>query len=123
MSLKVKILLLLFLSTFPLNASIYYGAKNYCIEDYYIDAHSHKFCYLQTINNKWSCTSSKKQSETLIPNYIYDTDTNYCKPNNALYFGLEQSQYNFLIGLTGLLIGLIILVSSVYLVLNVGGKK
>jgi len=123
MSLKVKILFLLVLSTLTLNASIYYGAKNLCIDDYYINVTNEKFCFQTSNDGNWNCTSVKNQVETLIPNYIYDQDSGYCRPNTALYFGLEQTQFNFLMALSGLLVGLIILVSSVFLVFNVGGKR
>ena len=126
MSLKVKILLLLFLSAFPLNASILYSAKNICIEDYFTDVDSKKFCYKPSTTAQydiWKCISTKKQNQYLIPNYTFDANTWYCKPNTALYYGLEQSQFNFLLALSGLLIGLIILVTSLYLVLKVGGKR
>jgi len=125
MSLKVKILLLLFLSAFPLNvnASFLYSAKNICIEDYFTDADNKKFCYLISTTNSWNCITTKKQQQYIYPNYVFDNNTWYCKPNTALYYGLEQSQFNFLLALSGLLMGLIILLTSIYLVLNVGGKK
>ena len=125
MSLKVKILLLLFLSAFPLNASILYSAKNICIEDYFINGNK-EFCYkpsTSAVYDIWNCTPATKQELSLIPNYTFYPNTWNCKPNTALYYGLEQSQFNFLLALSGLLIGLIILVTSLYLVLNVGGKR
>lgn len=117
MNLKNIILILSFLSS--LNASILYDARSECIEDYYVS--NSRFYYLRSSNNQWYSTTTDNQVKTLFPNYIYDNGK--CLPNLALYFGLEQTQFNFLLALSGLLIGLIILVTSVYLVLNVGGRK
>jgi len=96
----------LFISISSLNASILYSAKNICIEDYFTDVDSKKFCYKPSTTAQddiWKCITTKKQELYLIPNYTFDDSTWYCNPPVSDFLGLEQTQYNFLMALSGLI--------------------
>lgn len=121
MFLKVKIFILLFLSTLSLNASILYDAQSVCIEGYYVE--NGNFYFLKSSDNSWYYTSNLNQVQTLFPNYIYDLNTSRCIPDMSTYFGLEPTQFNFLLAMSGSLIGLIVLIVSLKLVLGVGGNR
>ena len=99
------------------------GTKNKCIyNDYYVKGGHFYFRYL-TSPNHWIKTSKKKYPNYVISGYQFDTNTSICSPEAYRILNLTPDNYYFLLAFTGLLVGLIILTSSIYLVLNVGGKR
>lgn len=97
--------------------------KNKCIyNDYYFKNSYFYYRYL-TSPDITRHTSGKKYATFIISGYQFDDDSKKCSPEAYRILNLTPQNYYFLLALSGLLVGLIILVSSVYLVLNVGGKK
>jgi len=128
MSLKVKILILLFLSTFPLYADIiqnvsFLGSKNKCIyNDFYAKNGSFHYRYL-TSSNTWRSTTSKKYNIYISTGYQFDTNTSICSPESWLILGMDVKDWHFLEALTGLLFGFVFMIFTIYIFIQVGTKR
>lgn len=117
----MKYLISLLLSINFLNASMFYSAKNICIEDYY--SLYTTFYYKQSSNDTWYVTSSTNQVQTIFPNFIHDVATQKCIPNTSYLLGLESTQYYFLLALIGVILGGVFLFFTTNIFINVGGKR
>lgn len=102
-------------------ASMLLGANSYCIEDFYIKAGS--FYYLRSDNNTWYSTTTDTWSATVKPNYIYDSSTKQCNPNMSYILGMQETEYNFLLGLMGLIFGAVFMFFTTQIFISVGGKR
>jgi len=118
---KKLLLLLLLLSSF-LNASFLYDKKTpVCIEDWYQDG---KYIYyLQSSDNEWEHTSENYTINNIHSGYYWDSDDEYCKPQNWLILGMDVKDWHFLEALTGLLFGFVFMVFTIYLFISVGKEK
>lgn len=103
------------------NASMLLPAVGYCIEDFYIKNGS--IYYLRSDNDTWYTNTSKTYVTTIQPNYIYDISTQQCKPNAAYILGMQVTEYNFLLGLVGLIFGAVFLFFTTQIFINLGGKR
>lgn len=112
---------IIFLNISSLNASMLLGGVGYCIEDFYIKGGS--IYYLRSDNNTWYSSTSKTYYETIRPNYLYDSSVQQCKPNAAYILGMQETEYNFLLGLIGLIFGAVFMFFTTQIFLNVGGKR
>ena len=121
LTMKKLIFSLLLFSNF-LNASMLLD-KSYplCIEDYYIQGGS--LYYLSSSSNSWSSTTADKSVKEIHPGYIFDSNGSKCIPNDSTILGISLLDWNFLTALTGLLFGFIVFTSSIYVFINVGGKR
>lgn len=116
-----KILAFIIFLNVSSNASMLLGANSYCIEDFYIRAGS--FYYLRSDNNTWYSTTNDTFFDTLRPNYIYDSSTNRCNPNMSYILGMQETEYNFLLGLVGAVFGAVFMFFTTQIFIMVGGKK
>lgn len=117
----MKYLISLLLTINFLNASMLLGANSYCIEDFYIKSGS--FYYKRSDNNTWYSTTTDTWSTTIRPNYIYDSSTQQCNPNLSYILGMEETDFNFLLGLMGVIFGGAFLFFTTQIFINVGGKR
>lgn len=74
-------------------------------------------------DNTWYSTSSDNRMEYLEYGYVYDTDLNKCYPDTWLILGMSIKDFNFLLGLIGVIIGGIFMFFTIQAFINVGGKK
>lgn len=117
----MKHLIILFFTTKLLTASMLLGATSYCIEDFYIkDSY---FYYLRSDNNTWYSSEYKTHVSTIIPNFIYDPATQKCSPNKAYILGMQETEYNFLLGIVGVIFGAVFMFFTTQIFMNVGGKR
>lgn len=117
----MKYLITLLFLTKLLNASMLLGANSYCIEDFYIKAGS--FYYLRSDNSTWYSTTTDTWTATVMPNYVYDSATQRCNPNMSYILGMQVTEYNFLLGLVGLIFGAVFMFFTTQIFMNVGGKR
>jgi len=116
-----------------LNASMLLDSKNVCIEDYYLQ--NSQFYYLQSNNNTWYSisiiTRDTSNSVTEIGSFnassiqhgfTYDSINNLCVPPVSDVLGVSFMQYNFLLGLCGLLFGGTFLYFMIEAFVRVGKK-
>ena len=97
------------------------GAKNLCIEDFYIK--DNYFYYQRSDNNNFYSSEYTTYVSTIIPNFIYDSSTQKCSPNQAYILGMQETEYNFLLGLIGLIFGAVFMFFTTQIFMNVGGKR
>ena len=118
---KKIILSILLLSSF-LNAS-YLFDKNYplCIEDYYVKGGS--LYYLRSRDLSWKSTTEDNVAGFIYSGYEWDADNGICKPKDWLILGMDVKDFNFLMGLTGLLFGFVSMFFLIELFMRVGGKR
>ena len=116
-----KIILLLISFQSISSASMYLDKKNVCIEDYYTKLG--RFYYLKSRTNRWNSTTTKNYSATILPNYIYDANTSECRPDLSTYYGVNPLQFNFLLGLIGVIFGAVFMFFTINAFVTVGGKK
>jgi len=117
----LKHLIILFFVTELLTASMLLGAKNLCIEDFYIK--DNYFYYQRSDNNNFYSSEYTTYVSTIIPNFIYDSSTQKCSPNQAYILGMQETEYNFLLGLIGLIFGAVFMFFTTQIFMNVGGKR
>lgn len=110
-----------FLNVSIISASYLYSTKSYCIEDFYIKKGS--FYYLRTDNNRWYSTTTDKQLQYVHSGFYYDEDTQICKPQPYLMLGMDIKDFNFLLGLIGVIFGGVFMFFTVEAFVKVGGKK
>ncbi len=99
---------------------------NRCIyNDYYYDITSSgkKFHYRYAGNTNFTSTTSTKKQRYLHIGFVYDTDTKVCKPDDWLVLGMDIKDFNFLLGLIGVIIGGIFMFFTVKIFMIVGGKR
>jgi len=88
------------------HASILYKNKNICIEDFYYK--NGRFYYKKSKNGEWYSTTTKNNN--LAYGYYYDSDNKTCEYNQTLKdLKVSYFDYYFLWGLSGLLMGALIL--------------
>jgi len=92
-----------------------------CIEDFYIL--NNRIYYQSSSDNIWRNSGTNYQVQYIHPNYQYDSDTGRCNPNLSYILGMEETDFNFLLGLMGLIIGSTILYFIVGAFVTVGGKR
>jgi len=109
------------LLSFSSPASMLLGANSYCIEDFYIKTGS--FYYLRSDNNTWYSTTNDTWSATVKPNYIYDSSTKQCNPNMSYILGMQETEFNFLLGFMGLIFGAVFMFFTTQIFISVGGKR
>lgn len=97
------------------------GANNYCIEDFYVQ--SRDFYYLRSDNNTWYVTDSYTYASSIKPNYKYDSATQRCNPNLSYILGMEETDFNFLLGLMGVIFGGVFMFFTIGAFVSVGGKR
>lgn len=117
----LKTLVFIIFLNVSLNASMLYDGIDYCIEDFYSKAGS--FYYLRSDNNTWYSTTTDNQVVKILPNFIYDSATQECRPNAAYILGMQETEYNFLLGLMGLIFGAVFMFFTTQIFINVGGKR
>ncbi|MDD2790039.1 MAG: hypothetical protein PHU40_05165 [Sulfurimonas sp.] len=116
-----KILLLLITFQSVSSASYLLDANSYCIEDYYSRLGS--FYYLRSDNNTWYATTTDKYAQTVIPNYTFSSSDNSCRPDFSTKLGMTIEQFNFLLGLIGVIFGGVFMYFSIQAFMAVGGKR
>jgi hypothetical protein len=112
-----KILLLIISFSSVSSASIYLGQNDRCIEDYYLD--NGTFYYQRSDNSKWYSINNNNMINKIHDGYVYDSTNDICKPDKHLLLGMDIKDYNFLLGLTGVLIGFTFLFFMVYTFINI----
>ena len=116
-----KILLLVITFSSVSNASMLYGAKNICIEYYYIAWH--QVVYMESGWNDLQANADLGTVSTIQPNYIFDVNTRECRPDLSTYMGVNPLQFNFLLGLIGIIFGAVFMFFTVDAFIKVGGKR
>lgn len=117
----MKYLISLFLTLTFLNASMLYDGIDYCIEDFY--SKNGSFYYLRSDNNTWYSTTTDNQVVKIIPNFMFNSSTNECRPNASFILGMQETEYNFLLGLVGLIFGAVFMFFTIQIFSTVGGRK
>lgn len=77
-----------------------------CVTDFYVIPSTGTLYYKRSDNNVTYSTTSKSLIDDLINGYEYNVSSNRCQPiavNNPLR--MDNKDFTFLMGLTGLLIG------------------
>lgn len=97
------------------------GVNNYCIEDFYIKDGS--FYYQRSDNSTWYTSTNTNYASSVLSNFIYDVDTQKCNPNKAYILGMQETEYNFLLGLVGVIFGGVFMFFMTQIFINVGGKR
>lgn len=115
-----SLLLVVFLNV-SASASMLMGGIGYCIEDFYVRNGS--IYYLRSDNGNWYSSTSKTYVQTIQSNYIYDSSTQQCKPNASFILGMQETEYNFLLGVVGLLFGAVFMFFTVQIFTTVGGRR
>jgi hypothetical protein len=120
MAFKIIFVLLFSMS---LNASMLLDKNTpICIEDYYVQ--NGTFYYKDSSSLNWFSVANEYHLSTFInEGFIYDSQNDICYPDNSTILGLKQFDYNLLLAFTGVLFGFVILVFSIFSVINLGGRK
>lgn len=118
---NLKILIILLFLSISLNASMLLDSQYRCIESFYIKNGS--FYYLRSDNNTWYSTTTKNYTNSVKPNFIYDVSTQQCNPNLSYILGMQETEYNFLLGIVGLIFGAVFMFFVVQNFIYVGGRK
>lgn len=117
---RVLILSLMFASAS--NASMLLDKQTpVCIEDFYQRGSS--LVYLQSSNNSWYSTTENYAASNIIPGFNYDSDTGRCVPDPYLILGMDVKDFNFLLGLIGLIFGGVFMFFTTQIFMNIGGKR
>ena len=117
-----KVLLLLITLSSVSNASFLLDRNNpLCIEDYYVAGNALHFQRSNNLN--WISTGEDHSVGRIYNGYVYDSTTNSCEMGFALKNGMTYEQFNFLLGLIGVIIGGIFMYFSVKAFVAVGGKR
>ncbi|MCX6077030.1 MAG: hypothetical protein NTW78_09140 [Campylobacterales bacterium] len=116
-----KSLFLVIIFSNVLNASMLYDAQSICIENFYTSAG--RLYYQQSSNLQWVSTTTDKTVQNILPNYIYQSSDNTCRPNLSYILGMDIKDFNFLLGLIGVIIGGIFMFFTIDAFIKVGGKK
>lgn len=117
----MKYLISLILSINFLNASMLLDSKNICIDDFY--SISGSFYYLDSASQTWIAISTDNQVQTIFPNFIFDSATGQCKPNSAYILGMQETEYNFLLGIVGVILGAVFMFFTTQIFTTVGGRR
>ncbi len=116
-----KIFLLFFLLSSLLKASMLLDkAYPVCIEDFYIKGGT--LYYLKSSNNSWGSTTSDKLVKEIHYGYTWDDANKMCVPDPVTIFGMDYKDFNFLLGLIGVLFGFTVLWFSILSFVNLGRK-
>jgi hypothetical protein len=116
----MKYLTIIFLTISFLNASMLMDSNTLCIEDYYTK--DGKFHYQKSIDLAWYSVNLNDLGSTVLHNFTYDSVNNICYPDVINTLGLDSTQYNFLLGLCGLIFGAVFLFFTVEAFVKVGKK-
>lgn len=104
---KFILFLFLLLSSFNYaNCDYLYSTLNVCVSDYYYKPSTGTLYYIRSDNNTTYTSTTKSTGTMFFNGWDYNATTGFCtreKSNNPL--GLENGQYTYLMGLTGLLLG------------------
>ncbi|MBE0515514.1 hypothetical protein [Sulfurimonas sp.] len=106
-----------------LNASMLLDSKNICIDDFYYT--TNQFNYLDSKTQTWFYFDSTNinLSKSIIPNFIYDIASDKCSPNSAFILGMQETEYNFLLGIVGLILGAVFMFFTIQIFITVGGRR
>jgi hypothetical protein len=91
-----------------------------CVDDYYFTLdQTDNFLFLNSHNGIWGSRTIDPQfyfNDIIYSGYIYDNVSDRCIPDPLLqYYGLNFYDYNALLALMGLLIGIILFATITYL--------
>lgn len=114
----MKYLITLLFLTKLLNASMFYPAANICIEDFYTKYAT--LYYQKSDNMTWYVTNSTNQVQYILPNFTFNNVTMECRPNASYILGMQETEYNFLLGLMGVIIGGVFMFFLVNAFISVG---
>jgi len=118
---KKIILSILLLSSF-LDASFLLDKNTpVCIENFYYK--KSRLYYELSSTGKWSSTTEDHQASNIHFGYEYDKQTKQCNPKEWLILGMDVKDFNFLMGLIGLLFGFVSMFFLIELFMRVGGKR
>jgi len=92
-----------------------------CIEDFYYK--SSRIHFQKSINLKWYSTSEDHTSDHIRIGYVYDSDNDICKPDVNLILGMDIKDFNFLLGLMGVIFGGVFMFFTTKIFISVGGKR
>lgn len=116
-----KILAFIIFLNVSVKASMLHDGIDYCIEDFYSKGGS--FYYLRSDNGTWYSTTTDNQVVKIIPNFIFDSSTGECRPNAAFILGMQETEYNFLLGLVGVIFGAVFMFFTTQIFTIAGGKR
>lgn len=117
----MKFLLSLLFTVGFLKASMFYPAANICIEDFYTKYAT--LYYQKSDNLTWYVTNSTNQVQYILPNFTFDSVTMECRPNASYILGMQETEYNFLLGLIGLIFGAVFMFFIIQIFTTVGGRR
>lgn len=117
----MKYLISLLLTINFLNASMLLDSYSACIEDYYA---KNNVAYVQLSKDlSWYALTDDNHFHTILNNYRYDADTGKCEPDISLKMGLTTTEFNFLLGLIGVIFGGVFMFFTIQAFINVGGRR
>ena len=116
-----KFFIFFFLLSSLLKASMLLD-KSYpvCIEDFYIKGGA--LYYLRSNGNSWASTTSNNLVNQIHYGYTWDDANKKCVPDPVTVLGMDYKDFNFLLGLIGVLFGFTILWFSILSFVNLGRK-
>lgn len=118
----MKYLISLLLTINFLNASMLLDKSTpVCIEDfYYKDSY---IFYQQSSNLAWYQTTQDSLASLIFYGYTYDSASGACIPSPAIKMGLTTTEFNFLLGLIGVIFGGVFMFFTIQTFVSVGGRR
>lgn len=116
---KISFLLLLFFNLSP--ASMFFDSYNVCIEDF--ETRGNTFYVKLSLDGNYYTVSGTDHVKNIIPGFEYDPDNNICAPSAHLILGMDATDFNFILGLIGLIFGYVFMFFSIQMFTIVGGKR
>ncbi len=92
-----------------------------CIEDFYYK--DSKLYFLDSKTNSLFFSTQANSSSLIKVGYVYDSLNDACKPDVNLILGMDIKDFNFLLGLMGVIIGGIFMFFTTQIFMVVGGKR
>lgn len=114
-----KILLALIAFASFASADYLLNSSYICLKSYYVTPSTGTLYYVRSDTGATLSTTTKSLIDDIIDGYEYNATTNQCKKvgaNNSI--GLENNDYTYFMGLTGLITGTL-LVTAIFLGLRV----
>lgn len=102
-------------------SSMLLSEAGFCIEEYYVESGS--FYYLRSDNLSWYSSISKSAVSSIYQDYNFDGSTLRCTPSISYILGMKETDFNFLLGLMGVIFGGLFMFFTTQIFMIAGGKK
>ncbi|MFA6139020.1 MAG: hypothetical protein WC667_13180 [Sulfurimonas sp.] len=103
-----------------LNADFLIPEKNTCVSEYYFQADK---MYYRRSDTHILYFTTNLYSVNIKDGYDYNSTTDMCIPHSVVILGMDYKDFNFLLGLIGVIIGGVFMFFTIDAFIKVGGKK